>query len=164
MSNNFTGTMNPAQFNPALLEAMNLAQAQGSIGANGSVNKAAFATFHQAFQRLQSQESQKQDQQRLGIPQSGGQQGGQSQQQQQQQFLQIMQQAGMLPNNQSNENINFNMAMLQQQAGNQGGMQGMDMASLANMAQNGLNVHSQQQGLNLPGMLDEQGRRQMLQK
>jgi len=180
MSNPYTNSINPAQINPALLQAMAAAQQQGGLAGGG--NNAAFQTFHQAFQRLQSQESQKLDQQRLGL---GGMAQSQmaSQQQQQQNFLQMMQNSGVLANPQNDPAIaNFNLSMAQQTQGAQQGQQGQQnqqmqmnlgnlgnlgaMSNMATMGQNGaLNIHSQQQGLNLPGMPEnEEGRRQMLQK
>lgn len=158
----------PAQFSPAVLQAMALAQSQSGHNVGGGGN-AAFQTFHQAFQRLQSQESQKFDQQRLGlgVPQNNpGSTPGQ-----QQQFMQMMQQASMSQNGQANPaGINFANIMAAQNASQgQGGQNQLNLGNLAaqmgNMGQNAFNIHSQQQGLNLPGITDnEQGRRQMLQK
>jgi hypothetical protein len=206
---------------------------QGPPGASAN-----FQAAYQTFQRLQSQESQKLDQQRLGhglptgnangavVPNEGAGGGPTAQQQQflaqmramgmgnfpqQQQQQQSQQQQGV-PGGQVNMggmNIpgmgNINMPVqgmsAQQMAamGNMGNMgmpnmgdmtnMGGGMANMANMGnglgnmgnvamqgqpggmQNlqamqgmGMNIHSQQQGLNLPGMDNEQGRRQMLQK
>jgi hypothetical protein len=157
-----------------------MAVAQAQNGPNAGGGNAAFQTFHQAFQRLQSQESQKLDQQRLGglglsQPQQPPQQpNGGNNQAQQQQFLQMMQQAGLLQNNQGSNGqggLNFaNMMAAQGQSQTQGQPQGqINLGNLAaqmgNIGQNAFNIHSQQQGLSLPGMPDnEQGRRQMLQK
>ena len=165
------GAINPSQLNPALLQAMAVAQAQNGPN-SGNGGNAAFQTFHQAFQRLQSQESQKLDQQRLGVNMPQQPNVGATQDQQQQ-FLQMMHQAGMLQNGQVNGGaggINFaNIMAAQSQSQGQGASGQINMGNMAaqmgNMGQNGFNIHSQQQGLNLPGMPDsEQGRRQMLQK
>jgi len=179
MSNPYQNSSNLSQIDPAILQAMSTIQPQGALAPGGNIP--AFQTFHQAFQRLQSHESQKQDQQRLGL---GGMPPAQSasQQQQQQNFLQMMQNSGMLANPSNDPAIaNFNLTMAQQaQAGQQmqqGQNQQMQMnlgnmgnlgnlANMGNMGQNGgLNIHSQQQGLNLSAMPEvEEGRRQMLQK
>jgi hypothetical protein len=93
-------SFNPSQLNPALLQAMAAGQAATpNASQNGYNNPVAFNAFHQACQRLQSQESAKIDQQRLGIvpqqqrpaPQQNFPQKGD--QDQNAQFLHMMQQA-----------------------------------------------------------------------
>ena len=125
----YQGSINPAQINPALLQAMAAAQVN-----NGGGTNAAFQSWHQTFQRLQSQESQKLDPTRQPDPsqQAPQLQPTQLQQAQQAQFFQMMQASQNMSQDQMNS---------------------------------GMNIHSQQQGLTLPGMPEnEQGRRQMLQK
>lgn len=130
MSNPYQNSMNAAQLNPALLQAM--AQ-HGAM--NGQGGKPDFQSFHQAFARIQSQESQKADQQRLGL---GTSQQGQAsignnanqtpqQQQQSQQFIHMMQ---MMQNqqNQNGQNSQNGMNM------GQNGQNGFDLASLQGMA------------------------------
>ena len=136
--------MNPTHFsvsqiNPSLLPAMQPNQ----IGANPS---GAFQQFHQAFQRLQSQESQKLEHQRMAPAQYAQ---PQSQTSQQQQFLQMMQKAGMPA-----ENIGGDILGQKYNLGDPSGSQ----AGI-------VNIHSQQQGLSFPGVPEnEQGRRRLLQK
>jgi len=219
MSNQFPSSINPAQLNPAVLQAFAAAQ-QASGGQLGSGNPnavQAFNTFHSAFRKLQSAESQRLDQERLGIsmPPQQQQQSQQSglQGMSQQQFLQMMQQAGMMqPNgntgvtgvggggNDQSSMMAYSMSGQQGMNGmngttgvngmNNGGYGNMGMANMPNVAAsmggnmanmnnsnmpnmamgnaaaaNAFNIHSSQQGLNLPGMPEnEQGRRQMLQK
>ena len=168
---------NPQQINPALLQVME-AQAQNQNNNAGG----AFGSFHQMFQRLQSQEVQKLDQQRqigLGMPQQQQQQQSQNppgvpsgqqpmsaqQLAQQHQFLQMMQRVGMGTQSGQANSMSFGNGM---QGSNQvpNGPGPMPLATGGQMTNpKGLNVHSQQQGLNLPGMPEnEAGRRQMLQK
>ena len=130
------------------------------------------------------------DQQRLAMgmapkqqPQASPQQ--QQQQPQQQQFLQMMQNAGIMNIGQNGQppGVNFGGAGMQnlgmqalqgmQNAQNlqgQQGIQGLNAAQgqgMGNLMQNAanLNIHSAQQGLNIPGVSqDDQARRQMLQR
>ena len=152
-------SFNTSQLNPALVSAMNASQAGSSLasqqGYSGTpINDGAgFNAFHQAYQRLQSQESAKIGQQRLGL---------QPQQQQQQQPPQ--QQNYAQP---ADQNARL-MAMMQQAQtmgmNGQGPGQALNLGSMA-MTGSGMNEHSQQQGSNLQGTGEnEQGRRQILQK
>ena len=150
-----------SQINPALIQAMSVARSQSQNSSSGpnsnydpsqSVNVnvngagAGFNPIYQTFQRLQSEGSAKIAQQRLGH-------GGPSQYQvpnftQQQQ----QQQGGSQDQNQKM------MMMMQQHAQGNAGQQAMGQGG-------GMNMHSQQQGLNLQGAGEtEVERRQMLSK
>jgi len=149
MSNPSHTQINPATFTPGVLQAMQAAhQIQQGMNNNSQPNaQQGFQNYHQAFQRLHSQEAGKIEQQRSGLgipnqpqqqqqPQIQGNGNGNGSGTSQQQFMQMMQQA-----------------QAQGQVG-VGQIQGMQM-----------NVHSAQQGLTLPGMPDtEAERRQLLHK
>ena len=128
--------LSTAEFNASMIQAMQ--NGQGMNGVPNMNSQQGFQNYHQTFQRLQSQQAGKIEQQRLGVGLPGQQtlqNAGNGKVNSQQQFLEMMQQA-----------------QSQGQVPVPG--QGMQM-----------NVHSAQQGLAIPGMPDtEAERRQLLHK
>jgi hypothetical protein len=137
MSNQSLQQLSTAEFNANMIQAMQNGQTMN--GVPNMTTQQGFQNYHQAFQRLQSQQAGKIEQQRLGVGLPGQQPQpnlGNGNVNSQQQFLEMMQQA------QSQGQV----APVQNQ-----GMQ--------------MNVHSAQQGPAIPGMPDtEAERRQLLHK